>query len=97
MPIQLGVISRRGGAEARGKPPFPTRGDFWGRGGPRAAKVRRVRRPGDDFGAGLWRVPGDVFQKQNFWLADAFPCTTKVAGLESEQISPKTKCGAPVH
>ena len=66
MPIQLGVISRRGGAEARGKPPFPTRGDSWGRGGPREGKVRGVRRPGGDFGAGLGRVPGDVFREAKF-------------------------------
>ena len=66
MPIQLGVISRRGGAEARGKPPFPTQGDSWGRGGPRAEELRRGRRPGDDFGAGLGRVPGDVFAEAKF-------------------------------
>ena len=55
-----------------------------------------MRRPGDDFGAGLRRVPGGVFQKQNFCLADAFPCTTKVAGLESDQICRKQNATDPL-
>ena len=72
MPIQLGVISRPGHAEARGKLPFSTPGDFWGRGGPRAEEERGVRRRRDDFGSGPVRVVGDVFREPFFEVAHAF-------------------------
>ena len=35
-------------------------------------------------------------RKQNFCLADAFPCTTKVAGLKSDQICRKQNSAHPL-
>ena len=86
MPIQLGVISRPGHEEARGKLPFSPPGDFWGRGGPRAEGVRGVRRRGDDFGSGPGRVVGDVFREQFFQLENSLRGATKAACLEKGQI-----------
>ena len=88
MPTQLGVISRPGHAEARGKLPFSPPVDSRGRGGPRAEGVRGVRRRRGDFGSGPERVAGDVFRKQLFELAGTLPATTKAAGLEKSRIWP---------
>ena len=85
---------RRGGAR---KTPFSDAGRLLGSGRTPGGEGATGAASRGRFRGGAREGPGGVFREaQNFCLADAFPCTTKAAGLESDQICRKQNTTDPL-